>query len=159
MTDPPTDLVIVRPARPADQAAWAALRAALWPDADPDELAQEASRFFGEGLHGADAVLLAFAGGVSSPIGMAELSVRSHADGCATNRVAYLEGWYVDAAWRRRGVGRALIEAAIDWARGLGIVEMASDAGIENAVSLRAHEALGFRPVSRAVMFARRIEP
>jgi aminoglycoside 6'-N-acetyltransferase I len=158
MTDPSTDRVIVRPARPGDQAAWAALRAALWPDADPEELAQEAARFFGEGLHGADAVLLAVADGGALPIGMAELSVRSHADGCTSNRVAYLEGWYVDVAWRRRGVGRALIEAAVEWARGLGIGEMASDADIDNTVSLRAHEALGFTPVSRAVTFARRID-
>ena len=43
-----------------------------------------------------------------------------------------------------RGVGRALIAAAEDWARGEGCEELASDAELTNSSSDRAHRACGF---------------
>jgi aminoglycoside 6'-N-acetyltransferase I len=61
--------------------------------------------------------------------------------------VAFLEGWYVVPDARRRGVGRALIEAAEQWALDQGCTEFGSDALIDNRVSAAAHEALGFEEV------------
>ena len=77
-------------------------------------------------------------------IGFAELSIRSVAESCDTDRVAYLEGWYVDPLVRRRGIGRALVAAAEDWARAQGCTEFGSDTEIDNMVSREAHHALGF---------------
>jgi len=54
---------------------------------------------------------------------------------------------------RKRGIGKRLLAAAEDWARGQGCVEMASDAHIDNTLSLRAHESLGFEVVERAILF------
>jgi aminoglycoside 6'-N-acetyltransferase I len=59
----------------------------------------------------------------------------------------------VDATERRQGVGRALIQAAEDWARSRGYTEMASDALIDNEVSHASHHALGYKEVERLVMF------
>ena len=53
----------------------------------------------------------------------------------------------------RKGVGRALIEAAEAWGRGQGCSEFGSDAAIDNETSIAAHRALGFAEVSRAVCF------
>ena len=54
---------------------------------------------------------------------------------------------------RRRGVGRALVRAAEEWARGQGLREVASDALLDNVASHRAHEGLGFTEVERAVRY------
>ncbi len=82
--------------------------------------------------------------GHARPIGFVELSLRAYAEGCLSDNVAYVEGWYVAPEARGGGVGRALIEAAEDWARRQGCTELASDAQLDNAVSAAAHKALGF---------------
>src|SRR5262249_58795557 len=71
--------------------------------------------------------------------------------------VGYVEGWFVDADLRRQGVGRRLLEAAEQWATAHGCKEMASDAQMENEVSLAAHQALGFEESSRAVHLRKRL--
>ena len=45
--------------------------------------------------------------------------------------------------------------AAEEWARAHGCLEMASDTWIDNEESQRAHEALGFEVVDRCVNFRR----
>jgi aminoglycoside 6'-N-acetyltransferase I len=122
------------------------MRAALWPDEPEAELAREARRFFEGGVQGLVAVLIAHDRD-DGPIGFAELNVRPYAEGCAGDRVAYLEGWYVEPAHRRRRVGAALVAACERWAAGRGIAEFASDALADNALSRQAHLALGFEEV------------
>jgi aminoglycoside 6'-N-acetyltransferase I len=90
-------------------------------------------------------VLLAHDG--AAPAGFAEISIRHYAEGCSTDRVAFLEGWYVVPEARNRGVGRALVAAAEDWGRSQQCTEFASDAEADNSVSAAAHRALGFEEV------------
>jgi len=73
--------------------------------------------------------------------------------------VAYLEGWYVVPDWQGHGVGRTLVEAAEGWARARGLREIASDAELDNAGSIAAHGALGFRETFRVVQFLKRLDP
>ncbi len=82
--------------------------------------------------------------GAGHALGMVELSIRPCAEGCHTNRVAYLEGWYVIPDARQGGVGRSLVETAETWARAQGCTEFASDTNSDNASSIAAHLALGF---------------
>lgn len=84
--------------------------------------------------------------------GFLELSVRNYAEGCSGD-TPYVESWFVDADLRGRGVGRALMEAAEQWARERGYSELASDAVLDNHPSHAAHEALGFEAVERIVVF------
>ena len=87
-----------------------------------------------------------------------EVDLRSHADGCnPLQPVGYIEGWYVAEDHRHRGVGRKLVAAAENWARSHGSVEMASDAIIDNEMSQRAHEALGYEVVDRCVHYRKRL--
>jgi aminoglycoside 6'-N-acetyltransferase I len=83
----------------------------------------------------------------SSLLGFAEVSIRAYAEGCRTDRVGYLEGWFVEPEARRRGIGRQLVAAAEAWARSQGCVEFASDAEEQNELSAAAHRALGFAEV------------
>ena len=143
--------VTVRPVTRADTASWLRMREALWPG-DPGEHAREIERFFGGALHEPLAVLMASAE-AGEALGFAELSIRNYAEDCATNRVAYLEGWYVEPHARRRGVGRALVRAAESWGRAQGCSEFGSDAEIDNDVSAAAHKALGFDETARIRCF------
>jgi aminoglycoside 6'-N-acetyltransferase I len=136
----------VRLAAPGDAAAWLGLRQALWPEGTEAEHRREIERFFDGTAAEPLAVLLA-EDGTGSPVGCAELSIRAHAEGCHSDRVAYLEGWFVVPRARGRGVGRALIAAAERWGRAQGCSELASDAQLDNAVSAAAHRALGFTEV------------
>lgn len=130
------------------------MREALWPaDAgEPSDHPDEIARFFAGALHEPLAVLIA-EDGSGRALGFAELSIRNYAEGCVTNRVAYLEGWYVEPHARRRGVGAALVRAAEDWGRAQGCTEFASDALIDNEISAAAHEALGFDETARIRCF------
>ena len=137
----------VRPVALADAAQWRRMRLALWPDSGPDEVDQ----FFAGELHEPLAVLVAEEGDVL--VGFIELSIRNVAEGCSTDRVAYLEGWWVDVGKRRHGVGRALVRAAEEWGRAQGCSEFASDTEIDNEDSAKAHAALGFEEVERIRCF------
>ena len=70
-------------------------------------------------------------------------------------RVGYVEGWYVDADLRGKGIGRALMARSEAWAKKMGFTELASDAELENDASIRAHGALGFRETFRLVHFVK----
>ena len=85
--------------------------------------------------------------------GFLEARVRNYAEGCSGSRIGYIEGWYVEPALRRQGLGGQLVQAAEHWARELGLSEMASDCEIDNAVSFRAHTALGYEEVERIICF------
>jgi aminoglycoside 6'-N-acetyltransferase I len=134
----------VRHAWPADAARWAELRQALWPDESAEELRAGAEAFFTGRETLLRAVLLAEDARDGELVGFAELSFRPYAEDCRTNPVAFLEGWYVDPSARRRGVGRALVAAAEQWARQQGCREFASDTRLDNTESIAAHQALGF---------------
>lgn len=135
--------ITVRPAQLRDAAAWLQLRRALWPEGSEAEHREDIDRFFAGDAREPLAVLLA-EDGAGCPVGLAELSIRAYAEGCGSNRVAYLEGWFVVPKARRSGVGRALIVAAEEWGCSQGCSEFASDAQPDNEVSAAAHRALGF---------------
>jgi len=139
-------MLAIRPARPNDAEVWSRLRHDLWPEGSLDEHAQEIEDFLAGQASEPLAVLMA-EGPQHEIVGFAELSIRPCAEGCTTNRIGYLEGWYVLPEARGRGVGRALVEAALDWAREQGCSEFASDTEAGNEISTAAHRAVGFEEV------------
>jgi aminoglycoside 6'-N-acetyltransferase I len=147
----------IRVARPEDRQPLARLRAALWPGSSAEEHAQELLLILAGKAPGQLPLIELVAEDSSGAlVGFAEVGLRSHADGCdAAHAVGYLEGWYVAESHRKRGIGRKLLHAAEDWARKQGCNEMASDALLENELSQRAHEALGFEEVDRCVRYRR----
>jgi aminoglycoside 6'-N-acetyltransferase I len=133
----------VRPVVREDAGAWLRMRRALWPEHEGNWHANEIEEFLAGRSKMPLAVLVAVDQS-DQPIGFVELFIRPYAEDCDTDRVAYLEGWYVEQHYRRRGVGRALIEASEQWGREQGCTEFGSDALIDNDVSAAAHAALGF---------------
>jgi aminoglycoside 6'-N-acetyltransferase I len=121
------------------------MRQALWPEHGEKYHPTEIARFLAGELKMPLAVLVADDN--DELLGFAELNIRPYAEGCNTDSVGFLEGWYVLPEARRRGIGRALVVAAEDWARAQGCTEFASNALAENELSRTAHRALGFEEV------------
>jgi GNAT superfamily N-acetyltransferase len=128
----------VRPMRPSDRPAVLGMRLLLWPDDDGEDDAGENTLVWEqEGI----------------VCGFIIYSLRPWADGCDSRPIPYIEGWFVRADLRRRGIGGALAAAVEDWARAGGFTELGSDAETVNRVSLSAHRRLGFEPTERLQLF------
>ena len=143
----------IRPVEARDLSAWIEMRSDLWPDEDAAELAAEAQKFARNGKALGLATVLVSEGANGSLTGFVEIGLRDYVDGCNSSPVPFIEGWYVVPEARRNGVGRTLIAAAESWSIGRGYTELASDALLDNSVSERAHNALGFKEVERAIRF------
>ena len=138
-----------RRATSADRTEWLRMRHALWSEDDLETLEHDMDLMLPDPLtpvfvlERADGKLGAFI----------EAGTRKYADGALSSPVGYIEGWYVDEDLRGQGIGKALMQAAEDWARGLGITEMASDTWLDNEISIKAHLAAGYEEVERLVHF------
>ena len=148
-------MTTIRPATPADKSSWLRMRRDLWPDSDRDH-AEDIDRFLDGKLREPLEVLLAFDGD-GRAVGFIELSIRAYAEGCTTDRVAFVEGWFVEPGARGCGVGAALMKAAEVWGRAQGCVELGSDAEADNLQSAAAHRALGFDDAGLVRCFIKRL--
>jgi aminoglycoside 6'-N-acetyltransferase I len=145
--------LIVRQAANADFPAWAAMRRKLWPDQDPAELESELAQV--------TAMEPPYTGFVAEEhgrlIGFIEVWVRGYAEGAPVGPAAYVEGLWVEPEHRRRGVARAMLEAAEQWARARGLGYIGSDALIDNDLSHAWHKAAGFAEIERLVVFGKKL--
>ena len=141
--------IVIRSVKSGDLAEWVRIRQALWPDTTAEAAATEAGHL----LAGFPSPTLMAAFVCERPqgglCGLVEVSIHESAPGCETDRIGYLEAWYVDPDRRGTGVGRALIERAEAWARAAGCAEMASDTTPFYPTSPATHEALGYTEVER----------
>jgi aminoglycoside 6'-N-acetyltransferase I len=148
--------VVVREMRAADRAAWAEMRAVLWPGegseahlAEIDEIfkSREAWGFIAE--MPADGAIAGFA----------EIAIRNYANGCDTRPVAFLEGIWVRPALRRRGIGGRLIRYAEAFLIARGWRELGSDTLFDNDASQAAHRDWGFSETERVIYFRKILAP
>jgi aminoglycoside 6'-N-acetyltransferase I len=147
--------VVIRPARQDDWEELLRFREDLWPKTSAEAHARELALTL-EGKPPVTMALIIFVAETidRTLVGFIEVDLRSHADGCDPIRpVGYVEGWYVAGPYRQCGVGKRLMAAAEAWARGYGCHEVASDTWIDNELSQRAHEALGYEEVDRCVHY------
>ncbi len=141
--------MLIRPFRESDFNDWLRLSAALFPEHTPAELGPWMREFRTR----EDGEVFIACRDDGTVCGFVEVAARPYADGCDTSPVGFIEAWFVDPDVRRTGVGRALLGAAEDWARGRGYSEMASDALLDNTLSHQAHEGAGYIEVERAVRY------
>lgn len=87
-------------------------------------------------------------------IALMNLSLRSdYVPDATQSPVAYIEGIYVKAEYRKQGVGTALIQYAQQWALEQGCIQLALDALLDNFASHKFYAKVGFREVERVVFF------
>lgn len=138
--------IVVRTLSHHDYEDWLKLRQLLWSGEIAEHRAETATYFVDGTLAGLPHRV--FVAETTEPtvrlIGFAECSHRE-TGGAASPRHAHLEGWYVAPSFRRIGVGRLLIDAAIVWAKSIGCNTLTSDtSGRFAELSKPAHLACGF---------------
>lgn len=132
----------------SDLSEWLRLRLLLWDESSEDDHKSEMVDII---EHSDDQLVVVADFGDGRLGGFLEASIRSHVEDCETENVGYLEGWFVEQRYRQFGVGRELVAFAEGWARNKGCSEMASDAEVDNEISLQAHTKLGYAETSRLV--------
>jgi len=126
---------------------WAALCNELWPHNPAGEMleAYQSGELPNEFLVQLD----------SAFIGFLSLSLRrDYVEGKEDdNPVGYIEGLYIQAAYRRRGIARALIAFAKEWSAVRGCTMLASDCDLANEASRAFHNRAGFAEAGINVHF------
>ncbi len=145
----------VRPLRETDLDEWFRLRTMLWDELSSAEHQSEMVDIF---EHTDSQLILAADLGGGRLCGFLEASIRPFVEDCQTDQVGYLEGWFVEAEFRRQGIGGKLVQNAEQWARRKGVTEMASDAEIGNETSLKAHQNLGYSETSRLIHLRKELD-
>jgi len=139
---------VIRQATLADRKHWAAMRFELWPDASAVEHAADLTKWLKRARFRA---WIALDG--AQPVGFAEAYVREFANGCEGQPVAFLEGIWVQKAYRRQGIGKKLVKSVEQWTRRQGLKELGSDAYLGDKLSHRSHRGWGFHEMERVVYF------
>ena len=80
-----------------------------------------------------------------------------YVEGTETSPVGYLEGVFVEAAYRRQGIARTLVEECQMFAKEQGCMEFASDCELDNMESLQFHLKMGFVEANRIICFTKRL--
>ncbi len=145
----------IRLVEKTDEAEWLRMRIALYGD-EKTVLAAEIQRFFAGQSFEPQAVLVAEDDG--HLVGLAELSIHPYAEGCQSDRVGYLEGWYVKPTFRRQGIGRALLKASEAWAQSQGCTEFATDTLLEDADIAEIYGACGYEEVGQLRCFRKLLD-
>jgi|SRR5271165_346049 len=148
---------MIRTFRDSDKPEWLRMRRALWPALASDAVLE--ARDGEQWLARKDAAIFVFDPGISDRLGgFLEVGERPFADGCNSSPVGFIEGWYVDPAFRGQGIGRALMRAAEHWSLTSGYCEIASDTHLESSESQAAHLKAGFAEVERVVRYKKAIK-
>lgn len=143
----------IRKAAVQDAAVAAGLAVRMWPGHETEELREE----FREILQDREAaVFLQYKG--EEAIGFAQCQLRrDYVEGTETSPVGYLEGIFVEEAYRRQGCAGRLLAVCETWAREQGCTEFASDCELDNTDSLKFHLSVGFREENRIICFAKHL--
>ena len=147
--------IIIRHLQPADQAEWLRLRFALWPQ--PHHKLSGLKAELEEILADPEQPVFVAVRPEGGLCGFLEVSIHTEAEGCTTDRIGYLEGWYVDPDRRGISIGRKLVEAAEQWAREQGCTVMASDTTLDYPLSPEAHSRLGYQEAQRTIHFRKEL--
>ncbi len=139
---------MIRQVQSCDLSAWVGLRHELWPMHTIAELIEDCDGILADKLQRSWILIEN-----DSPIGFIDLSIKEKAIGCKSNRIGYVEGWYVKPNYQGRGFGQQLYDIAENWAENQGCREMASDTTQDYPRSPRAHKIAGFEVVRVATHY------
>ena len=144
------NLTIIKATEP-DALTVAKLAIKMWEDNVLEELAAELAELIGSSEA---AVFLGTIDGQT--VGFAQCQLRhDYVEGTETSPVGYLEGIFIEEAYRRKGLAKQLLAACEEWAKEQGCTEFASDCELTNTDSLKFHLSLGFEEANRVICFTK----
>ena len=83
------------------------------------------------------------------PAGFIEAAIHQNAHK-KFGRAGYIEGWFVKAEFRLKGLGKKLVQVVEEWSIAQGCEQIASDVEDFNLESIVAHTKLGYIEQFRA---------
>ena len=143
---------MIRKAELKDISAICALAQKLWPDEDYEELQDD----FTDAVAGENEELFVY---IDIEIeALCSVSLRTdYVEGCTSSPTGYLEGIYVNEKYRGKGIGRNLVDIAVEWSKEKGCAEFGSDVELHNVKSQKFHEAIGMTEANRIVAYIKKI--
>ena len=146
--------ITIREMRASDRELWLGMYHKLWPKFSDEALLAEIDRIMKSSKR---AAFVAESGELA--VGFAEYGLRDYANGCNSQPVPFLEGVWIDDAYRGHGIARALIEFLFKKAEMSGFVEMGSDVELTNYSSQLMHERLGFEQTETVIYYRKVLKP
>ena len=144
---------MVRKAEAAHAGTIAGLAVQMWNTSTVPELTRE---FLDMMEQGKGQFFLKYDQG--TPVGFAQCALRTdYVEGTETSPVGYLEGVFIQEAYRRKGYARELLSECEKWAKKKGCREFASDCEAVNDSSFRFHLAVGFGEANRIICFTKKL--
>ena len=136
------------------------LRRLLWPDCTEQEHQQEMGAML-VGNHPMvpdwPAVVMVSEAD-SQVIAYMEATLRPFVDGCKEGPVGFIEGWYIEDAYRESDAFQLLLNGITLWTKAQGGLEIMCDVPTDEVELLAQHEASGFEKVQRVVMVSKPLE-
>ena len=102
-------MTIIRSISPKDHKEWFRMRDILWPGEDKSLHDKEMAEY----IQGGNEVVFVAEHPNKGLCGFIEVGMRSVAEGCESNPVAYIEGWYVDKDMRSMGIDKKRFDIII----------------------------------------------
>jgi len=125
----------------------------LWPNSEYSELVEE----FNKIIKSNKEECFLYSDNKNGYIAFMQLSIRSdYVEGSSFSPVAYIEGIYVKKIFRKKGIGHKLIKEAEIWANEKECKELASDCELNNELSIKFHNSIGFKEANRVVCFIKK---
>lgn len=143
----------IRKARVEDAGKIASLAIQMWESHTIEELTQEFCDYMNKE---SGIIFLAISDGCA--VGFAQCGLRyDYVEGTDSSPVGYLEGIFVVGEYRKRGLGKDMLETCQKWAKEQGCTEFASDCELFNEDSLKFHLKLGFTEANRIICFTKKL--
>lgn len=144
---------MIRKANVSEASLVAKLAIQMWKDNTIEGLTEDLAEIIASPE---SAVFLLYDG--EKAIGFAQCQLRhDYVEGTDSSPVGYLEGIFVEEAYRNKGYAKELLKQCEAWAKDMGCTEFASDCELENTGSLAFHLKMGFEEANRVICFTKRL--
>ncbi len=144
---------MIRKATTDEALCVAKLAIQMWEDNTLEGLTEDLAEII---ANPESAVFLLYEG--EAAIGFAQCQLRhDYVEGTDSSPVGYLEGIFVEEAYRNKGYAKDLLRQCESWAKEMGCTEFASDCELENTGSLAFHLKMGFEEANRVICFTKRL--
>jgi len=144
---------VVREITSKDLQKWIELRCLLWPMHTKLEIETECASL----IKNRNYKTWFYYNEDGDVLGFIEATIKDSAVGCKTDKIGYLEAWFVLQEYRQQKIGTKLVVSVENWAKSKGCKELASDTTSEYPISVLAHNSLGYEVCKNITHFKKEL--